>query len=906
MALVPTSLSSLTHPFSVEGEISFNKIREMVESRPENQRYEAQVEIMQQLLKLRDENNESISQWYSYVLESENWKGSLSKAGFDAEWKKAAKLHGKHLENLVYIESIRQRAMARWGKECTNTLFTRITTRSLAEQVSKVLGKDIAYDDLISGVNREVYDRLSRPGRGHRRQKFMIQGDLVRAANQLRPNSLSREELKKHDLKLDGDGFVVGKLPSDADMDEDENIHSDADANSDLDDIEDDDFNISQSSDDESYLDDSGDDSSTHADTKSNRGGDDTDSEENPSDNPKKRKKRRQARWSGVLDDRKGKRSKKSCNCQVPQSMIKIFNPKPGPEDVDSRDRLILLRKIQRKISSYSAEKLCFEHTKTLARYLGLYTRQFTHADLISRLNYATKQIGDWDSFIKAKSSWFTPANVPEFSDRSSYRFEIDQPPIPRIQEYARNGFSLENILTRIYGTADHEFQSRLQDFDMTGNVVLPKLFGWLEDDISQMDGVSQLSRVLNTEIRSLLQLIHIEFNLYDYHYTPAVSRPRMGWNRSMFHSLTQQLVRQDICYYAAYVAIRPDHAWRLISFPYYTKSAYPGEDTAFVHIDLSIGDCIATGRGANAVQGSVSFTDEDKENCSVVLPGIHKHLERWWEIISTSSKSQVSGHTVAVYPWMFDDRCRQEFGIDFARSICLTGDVRLTLPCVPHGSVGPATRLRRTVMPWFGAIQDDHNRLETAEAGPWSSISDAHRDLCLAPKIPSGSTCHVYAVNPYSFPGLAQLTGLGPISDALVGRIKWTEWSVVSELETLFGESTLEAHEFIRRWRSRAARQFIEAFANVISAEKLAYREDSYFYLREHGLPIPDVHLSYRKDLGDRETIEKVAAMPEYTPRGSTEVSSDAESNADSATSLPPVSDLFVDQSAVVPSGHH
>ncbi|KAJ5725418.1 uncharacterized protein N7483_006775 [Penicillium malachiteum] len=83
--------------------------------------------------------------------------------------------------------------------------------------------------------------------------------------------------------------------------------------------------------------------------------------------------------------------------------------------------------------------------------------------------------------------------------------------------------------------------------------------------------------------------------------------------------------------------------------------------------------------------------------------------------------------------------------------------------------------------MPWFGAIQDGHERLDTAEAGVWSSVSDAHRDLRLAPRIPSGSACHVYAVNPYSLPGIAQLTGLGPISDALLGRIKWHECKILS-----------------------------------------------------------------------------------------------------------------------------
>ncbi|KAJ5712872.1 uncharacterized protein N7483_010053 [Penicillium malachiteum] len=191
MVLLPTSPSSPTHTFSIEGEISFKKICEMVESRSEDQRYEAQVEIMQWLVKLRVESTESISQWYSYALESEDWKNSTSKEGFDVECERAAKLHDKNRENLAYAESIRQRAMVRWGTECANVLFTRITTRSLAEQVSKILGKDIAYTDLISGLNREVCDRLGRPGRGHRRQKFMLQEDLARAANQLRPSSPS-------------------------------------------------------------------------------------------------------------------------------------------------------------------------------------------------------------------------------------------------------------------------------------------------------------------------------------------------------------------------------------------------------------------------------------------------------------------------------------------------------------------------------------------------------------------------------------------------------------------------------------------------------------------------------------------------------------------------------------------
>ena len=111
-----------------------------------------------------------------------------------------------------------------------------------------------------------------------------------------------------------------------------------------------------------------------------------------------------------------------------------------------------------------------------------------------------------------------------------------------------------------------------------------------------------------------------------------------------MFNSLTQQLTRQDICYYAAYVAVRPDHAWRLISFPY-AKSAYATEDTEFMHIDLDIEEYLATGQGGSDVQGSVSFTDENEANCSVLLPKMHqRHNLQAWDHVKANPTAQLSG----------------------------------------------------------------------------------------------------------------------------------------------------------------------------------------------------------------------------------------------------------------------
>lgn len=46
------------------------------------------------------------------------------------------------------------------------------------------------------------------------------------------------------------------------------------------------------------------------------------------------------------------------------------------------------------------------------------------------------------------------------------------------------------------------------------------------------------------------------------------------GWQRNQVHSLAQQLVQYDPVYYSLYVVLRPDHHWRLISYPYYAKHA--------------------------------------------------------------------------------------------------------------------------------------------------------------------------------------------------------------------------------------------------------------------------------------------------------------------------------------------
>jgi hypothetical protein len=87
-----------------------------------------------------------------------------------------------------------------------------------------------------------------------------------------------------------------------------------------------------------------------------------------------------------------------------------------------------------------------------------------------------------------------------------------------------------------------------------TGSVVLPRLMGWWAGE--ELQGI-----------------IREEFKMYLHHQRLIGGRDNFGWLRTMYHSLVQQLMRQDPAYWLWYALLRPDKNWRLISYPYYVLS---------------------------------------------------------------------------------------------------------------------------------------------------------------------------------------------------------------------------------------------------------------------------------------------------------------------------------------------
>lgn len=75
-----------------------------------------------------------------------------------------------------------------------------------------------------------------------------------------------------------------------------------------------------------------------------------------------------------------------------------------------------------------------------------------------------------------------------------------------------------------------------------------------------------------------LLELFREYFNVYLHHLRQVNGRANFGCLRNCYHSVAQQLVRQDVAYYAIYVKLRKDRNFRLISSPDYVKYTQAGD----------------------------------------------------------------------------------------------------------------------------------------------------------------------------------------------------------------------------------------------------------------------------------------------------------------------------------------
>ena len=145
-------------------------------------------------------------------------------------------------------------------------------------------------------------------------------------------------------------------------------------------------------------------------------------------------------------------------------------------------------------------------------------------------------------------------------------------------------------------------------------------------------------------------------------------------------------------------------------------------------------------------------------------------------------------------------------------------------------------------MLPWFVGVQDDLESLEVIEGGTWTELAHAHRDMVSPRATPSG-LANRYGAIPYRFPAATEISGLGPLSDALVCRRRWDSPLVMRDREILLCGDASQRHAYLRAWRQRAVEVAIEAFEIIRQVEEEVFQDKSYFRLKreseEGGFPM-------------------------------------------------------------------
>lgn len=213
--------------------------------------------------------------------------------------------------------------------------------------------------------------------------------------------------------------------------------------------------------------------------------------------------------------------------------------------------------------------------------------------------------------------------------------------------------------------------------------------------------------------------LLYLSTYIYqDFLETSWIQTPRRTIELFIYTSSGLPM-RMSPCYYLWHVALRPDHQWKLISYPYYAKYAKEGDYTFFRHIDINVPDWIAKDRGQNAIQGTLTLTEKTSGQCTVILPGMHQanKLKAWWDTVKAMEK-ETNEFIHKIDSAMWTKKHAKVFQTDCTDVMCMSGDVRITRLSLPRGSHEPAKQARRTILPWYVGIQDHHEGLGTPEFG--------------------------------------------------------------------------------------------------------------------------------------------------------------------------------------------
>jgi hypothetical protein len=387
----------------------------------------------------------------------------------------------------------------------------------------------------------------------------------------------------------------------------------------------------------------------------------------------------------------------------------------------------------------------CYDHTKFfLGTTIGMKTQGLGHADMNRYLAQMASQCR-------------TPATLQHYKKKNMALFRkehrgILKSDLRKVFRYPHNETHVTLTREEInwLGARIGLTRATLDEWEENGTINLP-IFEWFP-----------------TKFRE--EVVDVEFKVYEYHNRPVNNQPTSGWLRNMIHAIHQQIIRQDLGYWILYMFLRWDGHHELVTYPYWAKFAKPNDPTAFTHMDQNPKDMKVKPELKLLIQGSVSIDDEFQNDKmpTIIIKGMHLWHDRWVAdlVARGADKGGPIQNVESGKQWTPADKAK--YGADFEPVPCRPYNVRVSRPDLAHGARGPAEVERRTILPWHMYINANGFLETNVSAGTFDDLNKAHRDLMPGPTTPSGLPPKD-GIPLYPFPAAIKISGLGPISDALV-----------------------------------------------------------------------------------------------------------------------------------------
>ena len=423
-----------------------------------------------------------------------------------------------------------------------------------------------------------------------------------------------------------------------------------------------------------------------------------------------------------------------------------------------------------RKREEKNLDHVCYAHLVLLGSHFGLQTNGLNRTRIKERLLTAFEAGGNLDTFKmdKKTSSWFRESRKsPVPSDELGYyRCKPSRSSVLR-------DLSPETARAVVEDLAGPDAWST---WVTDGNLIVKGLFSWIFDGVSRNDQYEP----------GIGDLVDEEFSMYLHHQREKNGRPKNEWLKTMTHSLTQQLICQDVVAWALYACLRPDRRQELVSYPYNAKITGASDSNSFRHIDIDFDRHLKDGQGGMAIQGAVSFDDEAANRCTEIVSG-----------------------SVPIP--------------------CQRGDARITMSEMINGPTNNTdSQQQRTVFPCFVGVDSDLETLEGCYSGSWSQLATHHTKLTQPVLTPRSEGR--YNTIPLRFPAATQLPLVSPISSALMCRATWDDPTVQAQANMILGSDRALAEKEISRHRLDALRMFKTRFKIMRRAEQAMFGEVSFF----------------------------------------------------------------------------